>query len=112
MAMASTTCGIPVAGSMRIPNTPSVGNHPFELPKSDGDAAYLFRSDDLVDWEYVHPFYQSDRRWTEENEDCSCPDFFPIGDKYMLMFISHTHGTQYYLGNYDGERFCPSAMLV
>ena len=83
------------------------GNHPFELPKSDGDVAYLFRSDDLVDWEYVHPFYQSDRRWTEENEDCSCPDFFPIGDKYMLMFISHTHGTQYYLGSYDGERFVP-----
>ena len=83
------------------------GNHPFEPPKSDGDAAYLFRSDDLVNWEYVHPFYRSDRRWTEEYEDCSCPDFFPIGDKYMLMFISHTHGTQYYLGSYDGERFVP-----
>ena len=25
----------------------------------------------------------------------------------MLMFISHTHGTQYYLGSYDGERFVP-----
>ena len=83
------------------------GNHPFEPPQSDGDIAYLFRSDDLVDWEYVHPFYRSDRRWTEANEDCSCPDFFPIGDKYMLMFISHTHGTQYYIGSYDGDSFVP-----
>ena len=83
------------------------GNHPNELPKTNGDIAYLFRSDDLVHWEYVHPFYQSERRWTNENEDCSCPDFFPIGDKYMLMFISHTHGTQYYLGSYEGEKFLP-----
>ena len=32
------------------------GNHPFEPPQSDGDAAYLFRSRDLVNWEYVQPF--------------------------------------------------------
>ena len=85
------------------------GNKPDTLPKTDGDTAYLFRSDDLVRWEYVHPFYQSNRQWTNSDEDCSCPDFFPLGDKHMLMFISHTQGTQYYLGDFRNETFYPEA---
>ena len=83
------------------------GNRPYTPPETDGDVAYLFKSSDLVHWEYVHPFYESDRRWTDSDEDCSCPDFFPLGDKHVLMFISHTQGTQYYIGRYEGERFYP-----
>ncbi|MCY2925631.1 MAG: glycoside hydrolase family 32 protein [Planctomycetota bacterium] len=75
--------------------------------KEDGDVAWLFRSRDLVGWEYVHPFYKSDRRWTGIEEDCSCPDFFPLGDKHVLMFISHARGTQYYVGRYENETFYP-----
>ncbi|MCY2925878.1 MAG: GH32 C-terminal domain-containing protein [Planctomycetota bacterium] len=37
----------------------------------------------------------------------SCPDFFPLGDKHVLMFISHYRGTQYYIGRYENERFYP-----
>ena len=85
------------------------GNKPDTMPKTDGDTAYLFRSDDLIRWEYVHPFYQSNRRWTNSDEDCSCPDFFPIGDKHMLMFISHTQGTQYYVGDFTNETFYPES---
>ena len=83
------------------------GNKPNIPPKGIGDIAYLFKSRDLIHWEYAGPFYQSDRRWTDDNEDCSCPDFFPLGDKHMLMFISHTQGTQYYLGRCEGDRFFP-----
>lgn len=43
----------------------------------EGDSTSLFCSKDLKDWEYIGPFYESDRRWTEEVEDCACPDFFP-----------------------------------
>jgi len=75
--------------------------------KEDGDVAWLFRSRDLVHWEYLHPFYKSDRRWTGPEEDCSCPDFFPLGNKHVLMFISHPRGTQYYIGRYENEKFYP-----
>jgi len=83
------------------------GNLPGAPPKTDGDIAYLFRSRDMVHWEYLHPFYTSDRRWTGAEEDCSCPDFFPLGNKHVLMFISHSRGTQYYIGRYENEKFYP-----
>jgi len=54
-----------------------------------GDTAFLFRSKDMVHWEYLHPFYKSDRRWTDADEDCAVPDFFPLADKHLLLFASH-----------------------
>jgi beta-fructofuranosidase len=72
-----------------------------------GDTLYLFRSDDLVHWEYLHPFYQSRRDWTRADEDDMCPDFFPLGDRHMLLFISHNLGCQYYLGSYADDHFYP-----
>jgi len=72
-----------------------------------GDTAYLFESPDMVRWQYVAPFYTSDRRWTEADEDCAVPDFFPLGNKHLLLFCSHLQGTQYYLGSYEGDRFRP-----
>ena len=79
-----------------------VGNR---VPGVIGDGTSLFKSRDLVHWEYVGPFYQSDRRWTEADEDCAVPDFFPLGGKHMLLFCSHLQGTQYYLGRMEGGRY-------
>ena len=72
-----------------------------------GDGAYLFKSQDLEHWQYVGPFYESDRRWTEGDEDCAVPDFSPLGDKQMLLFCSHLYSSQYYLGRLESERFVP-----
>ena len=72
-----------------------------------GDTLSLFRSDDLVHWEYLHPFYQSRRDWTRADEDDMCPDFFPLGDRHMILFISHNLGCQYYLGRYTDDHFYP-----
>lgn len=72
-----------------------------------GDTTYLFVSGDLVHWEYLHPFYTSNRKWTAADEDNMCPDFFPLGDEHMLLFISHNHGCQYYVGRYTHDRFHP-----
>lgn len=72
-----------------------------------GDTLYLFVSDDLVHWEYLHRFYESDRAVTQHDEDNMCPDFFPLGDRHMLLFISHNLGCQYYLGRYEHHRFYP-----
>ena len=75
----------------------------------EGDATSLFRSDDCIHWEYQGPFYQSSRRWTDVVEDCACPDFFPLGDKYMLLMHGHRpYGmAHYYLGRYENEQFYP-----
>ncbi|MHB0859173.1 MAG: glycoside hydrolase family 32 protein, partial [Anaerolineae bacterium] len=77
------------------------------LVEHQGDTTYLFVSDDLVHWEYLHPFYTSERRWTQANEDDMCPDFFPLGDRHMLLFISHNLGCQYYIGRYERDHFIP-----
>ena len=61
---------------------------------------YLFRSNNLESWEFMHPSIEGDR-FTEIGDDNACPYFWPIGDKYMLSFYSHTRGGQYYLGEYD-----------
>ena len=34
----------------------------MELPKAEYDTVYLFRSDDLVHWEYLHQFYEPNKR--------------------------------------------------
>jgi len=81
-----------------------------------GDTLYLFVSDDLAKWKYLHPFYKSDRKWTRADEDNMCPDFFPLpaspnggppSDRHLVLFISHNLGCQYYVGRYADDRFTP-----
>ena len=75
------------------------------IPGQLGDSTALFKSSDLVTWEFVRPFYESRREWTHVKEDCAVPDFYPLGDKHMLLFCSHWQGTQYYLGRFEDERY-------
>lgn len=70
------------------------------------DKAYLFTATDLAHWTYQHPFYEGGK-WTEWGEDCGCPNFFPVGDKHVLLFASHMRGAQYYIGSYADHRFTP-----
>jgi arylsulfatase A len=78
-------------------------------PGYEGDCSSLFTSTDLVHWEYKGPFYQSKREWTDEVEDAACPDFYPLGNKHMLLMHGHRPYGQchYYLGDYKNERFYP-----
>lgn len=78
-----------------------------DMDEHKGDTTYLFVSDDLAHWEYLHRFYTSSRAWTRADEDDMCPDFFPLGDRHMLLFISHNLGCQYYIGRYENDRFTP-----
>ncbi len=79
-------------------------------PGYEGDCTSLFKSKDMINWEYQGPFYKSSREWTLEGEDAACPDFYPIGDKHMLLMHDHRpyrNVTHYYLGTYKDERFLP-----
>ncbi len=64
---------------------------------------FLFESENLADWNYLHPFVEDDR-YSRVGDDGACPYFWPIGDKYILLFFSHSSGGQYWLGDYDRKR--------
>jgi sucrose-6-phosphate hydrolase SacC (GH32 family) len=98
-------------------------------PYDIGDTAYLFRSTDLLNWEYCRPFYHPKTNstpgsfvggaldgagfggdtgaWTGAEEDCACPDFFELDGRHMLLCISHPRGCRYYLGRL--QRDTPNA---
>ena len=70
-------------------------------PGLSRDTAFLFRSKDLMHWDYMHMFYGPGKE-----SDCACPDFFPLGDKHVLLMASHARGGQYYVGTYADHRLC------
>jgi len=69
----------------------------------------LFKSNNLKDWTYVGPFVSQEPSDVVMGEDISCANFFPIGDKWMLLCISHPYGCRYYIGEWDkkAEQFVP-----
>jgi len=74
---------------------------------SGGNPAGFFRSEDMRSWEYLGDLIDQNNRMRHDFEDLSCPDFFALGDKHMLLFISHNLGTQYYLGEWSDGTFTP-----
>ena len=68
-------------------------------------ANFLFRSENLEEWEYLHPFVEQDL-YGLVGDDGACPYFWPIGDngKYILLHFSHMSGGKYLIGDYDMDR--------
>ena len=66
-------------------------------------ANFLFSSENLIDWTFLHPFVEDDH-YSLVGDDGACPYFWPIGDRYILLFFSHMSGPQYLIGDYDTER--------
>ena len=103
-----------LTGNLLVLN--KIGRNANSPDNEKGDRLYLFESDDLTHWRYLHRFYDSNRKWTEESEDNMCPSFLPLpsspdggipSDKHLLLFISHNLGCQYYIGSYRDDRFFP-----
>jgi beta-fructofuranosidase len=93
-----------------------IGRGPDAPLSEQGDRLYLFVSDDLEKWEYLHVFYERNPEWTDRSEDNMCPSFLPLpsrldggppSGKHLLLFISHNKGCQYYMGDYRNDRFFP-----
>jgi beta-fructofuranosidase len=72
-----------------------------------GKPPTLFRSADLKSWDYLGLFLSREMPDVQKDEDISCPNFFKIGAKYMLLCISHNKGCRYYLGDWKDEKFTP-----
>lgn len=72
---------------------------------SGGNPAGLFKSKDMYTWTYLGHFIDQDKRINNRFEDLSCPDFFKMKDKNVLVFISHYMGTQYYIGTFKNDKY-------
>ena len=99
-----------------LPVLNKIGRNPDAPQEQQGDRLYLFVSEDLKSWKYLHEFYQRNPQWTDRGEDNMCPSFLPLpsspeggpaSGKHLLLFISHSKGCQYYVGDYRDDKFFP-----
>lgn len=83
---------------------------------SGGQNPQLMKSPDLKNWTYLgdllHPAFPKNLGIAKD-EDISCGNMFKIGNKWMLLCISHPKGARYYLGDFKDEKYLPDfhAML-
>lgn len=68
----------------------------------------MYVSEDLLHWQYSHVLYESkDYELTIE-----CPNFFPLGDKYVLMYCRmnyDAYSVRFVIGDFDGRNFVPQS---
>lgn len=81
------------------------GNRPEGDDEFYEGVTFLYRSADLVSWEYLHPLYAGTAARDE------CPDFFPLdgpnGRKWVLL--SSRGRTAWAIGTYKSHRFVPES---
>ena len=70
---------------------------------SGGPNPPIIKSADLTNWTLVGDFLKHELPDVAIGEDISCPNFFSLGNKWMLLCISHPFGCRYYLGDWDAE---------
>lgn len=72
---------------------------------SGGKNPGLFKSKDMYKWDYIGRLLDGNKKYLYDSEDLSCPDFFSIDNKSMLLFISHNIGAQYFIGNFANDHY-------
>jgi len=81
-----------------------------------GGTTLLYKSPDLLRWEYVQPICVGDVNetaplWTGSMWEC--PDLFPLGGQHVLIVSvwdnRHTHYSIYFVGTYADNVFSPGA---
>ncbi|MGL6193459.1 MAG: GH32 C-terminal domain-containing protein [Thermoguttaceae bacterium] len=79
---------------------------------SGGNPPILYKGDSYdKPMEKVGDFLSHDMPDVDDFEDISCPDFFKLGDKWVLVCISHPRGARYYIGDWNGSQFTPETHL-
>jgi beta-fructofuranosidase len=78
---------------------------------SGGSPPHLMKSKDLKTWANLgrlfHDQMPAAALNVSKDEDVSCANMFKIGNKWMLLCISHPLGCRYYLGDFKDEKFLP-----
>ena len=70
---------------------------------------YTCKDESLAKWELLGPLMSHDMPDVFAIEDISCPDLFKLGDKHILLCISHARGARYYVGRFENKMFEPEA---
>ena len=74
-----------------------------------GGTVFLYRSPDLVHWDYLNPLFTGDI--ATNGVIWECPNFFRLGDQWVLIVSSHlgnkTGIVLYFVGDYADHRFTP-----
>ncbi len=77
--------------------------------KDVGGAIFLYKSNDLINWQYLHPLLIGDGSKT--GSIWECPNFFKLGDQWVLILSSHvtvaTDTVLYFVGSYTNHQFTP-----
>lgn len=74
--------------------------------KGIGGTSLLYRSRDLINWEYLYPLCIGDGNKTGDMWEC--PDFFPLGNKYVLLVsVWRRRWNPYFIGEYVDHKFQP-----
>jgi len=77
---------------------------------SGGGPPHLMKSGDLKNWVNLGLLMHDDMPATlgvNKGEDVSCANMFKLGNKWMLLCISHQLGCRYYLGDFKDEKYLP-----
>jgi len=96
--------------------------------KGVGGTVLLFRSPNLLEWEYMYPLYTGDRNRSEPvwtGSMWECPDFFPLGDKSVLVvsvyddvwfhkkaYKGSLHYAVAFVGDYIDRTFTPLTQSI
>ena len=75
-----------------------------------GEHPAIAKSDRLDgEWQYVGDLFAHGVEGVSLDEDVSCADLFKLGNKDVLLCISHRLGCRYYLGEWKNEQFYPES---
>lgn len=79
--------------------------------RSDRESAVIMKSEDLKQWTYIgelfHPEFDEKTLGVGRDENVACPNMFKLGDKWVLICISHRLGCRYFIGDFKDEQFLP-----
>lgn len=84
--------------------------------RSSHQSPLIMKSENLKDWEHIgellHPEFNEEKLGVKKEEDISCPNFFKLGDKWILTCISHRLGCRYFIGEFKDEQYLPEYHAV
>ena len=74
-----------------------------------GGSVFLYRSSDLIQWEFLHPLLTGSV--AKDGGVWECPCFFPLGDKWVLIVAGKggkiPFTVFYFIGDYVDQQFTP-----
>jgi beta-fructofuranosidase len=88
--------------------------------EGEGGLVLHYRSEDLLHWEYLGVLLRGDINQTKPfwtGTVWECPNFFELGGQHVLFFSVQSEPQDlifpvYYLGDYDGNSFTPTAQSI